>query len=297
MIENGAFRGCNALEEKYYLGSYEQWKQVEIGEKNTYLKRAKLHTGTTSISNCDVSEPKYSIYRYTGQEIKPLIRVYTVNGTRLKEGTNYTVSYEDNIYPGTATITVAGIGKYSGTVTRTFQIRSKLQDLRIEDGGAATATVKWTADPDAVRYQVYLGNDLVGETTDTTLVLSDLDGKSHVVEVRSIWAISSASGEVEEHTGLSAKVRLNSIADCRCTRKYGYYHSTKTPPVKVKTKKGTLLKKGLNYTVSYQRTEETDGYGHYKYRITVTGIGKYYGVRYLSFYYGRRPKETYGGGD
>lgn len=40
----------------------------------------------------------------------------------LAKGTDYTVTYADNINAGTATVTVTGEGNYSGTVTRTFKI-------------------------------------------------------------------------------------------------------------------------------------------------------------------------------
>lgn len=43
-------------------------------------------------------------------------------GTVLTEGTDYTVAYENNINVGIATVTVTGIGHYTGTYTNTFPI-------------------------------------------------------------------------------------------------------------------------------------------------------------------------------
>ena len=71
---------------------------------------------------------------YTGEEIKPTVKVsylYKVNGKyldyiynldELKEGTDYTVSYSNNIEPGTATATVTFINHYRGTLTKAFTI-------------------------------------------------------------------------------------------------------------------------------------------------------------------------------
>lgn len=61
---------------------------------------------------------------HTGEEIRPTVSVRrTANAVRdLREGTEYTVSYENNIEPGTATLSVTGIGKYKGTASTTFQI-------------------------------------------------------------------------------------------------------------------------------------------------------------------------------
>jgi hypothetical protein len=42
--------------------------------------------------------------------------------TELVEGTHFTVSYADNTNAGTATVTITGIGDYTGTVTKTFTI-------------------------------------------------------------------------------------------------------------------------------------------------------------------------------
>ena len=58
---------------------------------------------------------------YTGSAIKPKpIVVY--NNTTLTEGTDYTLSYKNNINSGKATCIVTGIGTYAGTVNRYFNI-------------------------------------------------------------------------------------------------------------------------------------------------------------------------------
>jgi len=49
----------------------------------------------------------------------------TYGGLTLEEGTDYEVSYTDNTAPGTATITLTGIGSYTGTRTVTFEITAK----------------------------------------------------------------------------------------------------------------------------------------------------------------------------
>lgn len=60
---------------------------------------------------------------YTGTEITPALTV--IDGeTVLQEGVDYTVSYAQNINPGTASVTVTAteIGLYKGQVTKTFII-------------------------------------------------------------------------------------------------------------------------------------------------------------------------------
>ena len=65
-----------------------------------------------------------SSYTYTGSKITPNV-ILQINGTTLKKGTDYTLSYEKNVNVGTAIITVNGIGKYRGTRTVTFKINPK----------------------------------------------------------------------------------------------------------------------------------------------------------------------------
>ena len=66
---------------------------------------------------------------YTGAEIVPEITVYKnemdryYGGEPLVEGVDYYISCSDNRYPGTAEITVIGVGKYFGEAAASFNIR------------------------------------------------------------------------------------------------------------------------------------------------------------------------------
>ncbi len=65
-------------------------------------------------------------YYYTGAAIKPAFRVED-NGLVLRNGTDYTVTYKNNLKVGTATVNVKGKGNYKSTVTTTFEIRERPQ--------------------------------------------------------------------------------------------------------------------------------------------------------------------------
>lgn len=66
---------------------------------------------------------------YSGSELKPSVNVYynwdNMFSVQLKEGSDYNVTYSDNINAGTATAIVTGIGAYSGTKNVTFTIEPK----------------------------------------------------------------------------------------------------------------------------------------------------------------------------
>ena len=63
---------------------------------------------------------------YTGSAIKPSIKIAhpgkAGSNKTLVEGTDYKLSYKNNVEAGTATITVTGIGYYTGTSKTTFTI-------------------------------------------------------------------------------------------------------------------------------------------------------------------------------
>ncbi len=64
-------------------------------------------------------------YEYTGSEIVPEPVITYSNGTdtvTLVRGTDYTVSYSDNIEIGTATVTLTGINNFRSTASKTFEI-------------------------------------------------------------------------------------------------------------------------------------------------------------------------------
>ncbi len=77
------------------------------------------------ISDCDVSLG-YTSAAYTGSALEPDV---TIDG--LTAGTDYTVSYEDNTDIGTATVTVTGIGQYTGTYETTFEITKADQTISV----------------------------------------------------------------------------------------------------------------------------------------------------------------------
>ena len=61
---------------------------------------------------------------YNSSAQKPSVNV-VVNGCTLEKNIDYTVSYNNNVNVGTATVIVKGVDGYSGTVTKSFKINPK----------------------------------------------------------------------------------------------------------------------------------------------------------------------------
>lgn len=70
----------------------------------------------------------------TGEEIKPAVTV-TVEGKVLTAGKEYTLAYENNIHPGTASVTVTGVEEqgYTGTVIIHFTIENAPEETLPEE--------------------------------------------------------------------------------------------------------------------------------------------------------------------
>ncbi len=93
-----------------------------------------------------VSEPSDS--KYDGKEHKEVLTVTdTKTGKELVAGTDYSVTYSsDLVNAGTVTITIEGIGNYTGSFTKTYEITKRSVTLtsatvsKVYDGSALTNT-------------------------------------------------------------------------------------------------------------------------------------------------------------
>lgn len=85
----------------------------------TLNKPATLHIGTDGAILS--AKPKNASIAYTGKALTPTIQVKT-DSRSLRKGSEYAVSYADNVNAGTATATVKGINGYSGEKIVEFQI-------------------------------------------------------------------------------------------------------------------------------------------------------------------------------
>ena len=80
------------------------------------------------ISKCDISLSA-AAYQYTGQEIRPDVRVKYFNKV-LELGTDYDVDYFDNIEIGKGQIKITGKGKFKGEATKEFDIVKELENQK-----------------------------------------------------------------------------------------------------------------------------------------------------------------------
>ena len=98
--------------------------------------------GETDISNASISNCE-SAKTYTGTAIKPVPEV-TLNSSLLTEGQDYTVTYKNNKNVGTASVTIKGIGNYTGSVVKKFKINPKGSKIQKTSKSYKSITLTWT---------------------------------------------------------------------------------------------------------------------------------------------------------
>lgn len=93
---------------------------------------------------------------YTGKAIKPKITV-TCKGITLTEGTDYTVAYKNNQKIGKATVTITGIGNYTGSKSATFSIVPKAVKISRLKAGQKSLTIQWKKGSTIDGYEIQYG--------------------------------------------------------------------------------------------------------------------------------------------
>ncbi|MBR6222670.1 MAG: Ig-like domain-containing protein [Lachnospiraceae bacterium] len=112
----------------------------------TSMDGAYSATATITVKKADIASAKVKKIAdkvYSGKAKKPA-PVLTLNGTKLKKGKDYTVSYKNNKKIGTATITIKGKGQITGTKKVTFKIVPKATKLTLKKDkkGSVNAILK-----------------------------------------------------------------------------------------------------------------------------------------------------------
>ena len=114
------------LNQDYYVSYRNNW---DAGTASAILTGTGNYTGSVTkdftIKPLDSSRYSASLsqYSYTsdGTEKCPDVTV-TYGDKTLAAGTDFTVSYKDNVKEGTATVTITGAGNYTGIINTTFTI-------------------------------------------------------------------------------------------------------------------------------------------------------------------------------
>lgn len=199
---------------------------------------------------------------YTGSQIKPVPKIK--NGTTtLKNGTDFTLTYQNNVNKGTAKVYIKGKGNYSGSCSLTFSITARpVSTLKIT---VPSATYNGKAQKPAVT--VKYNNYKFKNGTDYTL------SYKNNTKIGTATVTVKGKGKLSGTKSVTFKINAKPIKNAVITynNSLTYNGSTLSPAVTVKYGNATL-KKNTDYTVAYSNNVNA-GTG----TITITGKGIYGG--------------------
>ena len=238
-----------------------------IGNYTGSSKTASFRIVTPSVANATIATiPNQT---YTGYAICPSLTVYSNNGL-LREGTDYTVSYTNNVNIGTATVVITGIGRYSGTKTANFRIKGPTLN-------AATIA--------AIPDQIYTGSEIKPSLTVTVnniTLISNVDYYASYSNNRNAGMATVTITGRGNYTGtrtatfrILAKNMSNTTVSSIDTQRYTGRDICPSVTVQIGS---TVLVRNVDYTLRYQ-----DNLRPGTASITIDGMGTYTGSKTVTF--------------
>ena len=261
----------------YQLGT-QNWGdgiKVNVGYSDGSLHFQATYDGSTpSVSLTDAVVMDLDNQTYSGSALTPKPTV-VLGGKTLVEGTDYQLSYENNVNASVldktkpAAVIIQGKGAYSGSLKKTFTID------QAEVYYAAVA---------AISAQQYTGSALTPKPTITlggrTLTTSDYS-ISYKNNTNVGTATVTVTGKGNYTGSKSTTFRINAKTlpsnPVLSATSYIYDGKAKTPGVTVKDGTKTLVN-GTDYTVKYSNNVNVG-----TATVTVTGKGNYTGSKSTNF--------------
>ena len=229
-----------------------------------------------------VTDPENSIYD-GNEHINGLTVTDSKLNTTLVENTDYTLTYSgDLINVGTVTITIKGIGNYTGEFTKTYQILPREytvttnSDSKVYDGTALTAggTVNNLVDGETVGFTMTGSQTDVGISDNTyelnwTGTARKANYKHGKDSIGTLTVTKQSIAPDPEHPETYKEVTITSPSDEVYDGKEHKWIPTVTD------KEGNELVAKTDYEVTYSTTDFTNVTG--TITVTITGIGNYTG--------------------
>ena len=269
----GAFACKSYNEEKYatcdiYVDKYKDSIDCSSnwGTDGTIYWKARDFKNTTdnTVVISDVADQTY-----TGSLIAPNVTV-TCNDVELVKDTDYTVSYSNNKNVGTATISITGIGDYTGTITKNFKIVAR---------GISDTTIG------SIPNQTYTGNSIsalpvityngatLTKGTDYTLTYSNN------VNVGTATVTIKGQGNFKGTTSKTFSISARAMSDTSVANVSSQtYTGNSISPLPTITYNNKTLKKDTDYTLSYSNNTNAG-----TATITITGKGNFTGTTSKTF--------------
>ncbi len=216
-------------------------------------------------------------FLYTGEELKPGVSL-VYNRMTLTEGTDYQISYANNIAKGNGQIIVTGQGNYTGTQVVKFKISGpKMKDASVSLSSSSA---------------VYNGASSYPGVTVTYAGKTCVEGTDYIVKYPKNLKAGKNAISVVGRGNFSGSVKLNYTLDkaamenSRVSIPYAWQYGKKVNPVPSSvTMNGTALNLKKDYTIKYYSKATGKTLSKIKaegeYQILLIGKGSYTGTKTL----------------
>ena len=206
---------------------------------------------------------------YTGNSISAL-PVITYNGATLTKGTDYTLTYSNNVNVGTGTVTITGKGNFKGTTSKTFSISARaMSDTSVANVSSQTYTGNGISPLPTITYN----KKTLKKDTDYTLSYSNnINAGTATI---TITGKGNFTGTTSKTFSISARAMSDtSVANISSQT----YTGNVISPLPTITYNNKTLKKDTDYTLSY-----SDNINAGTATITITGKGNFTGMTSMTF--------------
>ena len=265
-------------------------KTASIGVKGskhrecTICKKVLETAEIPALSRISISKASVTLststYAYDGKAKKPGVTV-KLNGKTLKNGTDYTVSYSNNIKVGTAKVTITGKGNYTGSVSKTYSIKNNFKKATVSGISTKAFTGKNITQSITVKYN----GKTLKNGTDYTVSYSNnkkigiatvkIAGKgSYTGTITKTFKINPAKQEIQK---LTAKSKAFFVDWAQKGSATGYEIQYATNSKFTSAKKVTITNNKTDKTTISKLSGKKKYYVRVRSYTTVKGT-KYYGA-------------------
>jgi len=277
------YNGIVLTEGKDYTLSYEDntkvgWGRVTWSGKGNFggsnycsFKIVESSSAKTDITSATVST--ITDQAYTGKALTPA-PVVKMGSTTLRNGTDYSLTYDNNVEAGIATVTVAGKGSYVGRLTRNFNIVAQaagidLSQVTVDPIASQSYTGKAITPAVTVRY----GSKTLAAGTDYTASYKDN------VNVGTATVTLTGKGAYKGSKTVKFSITAPNLANATIAAisEQAYTGKAVMPSLTVKLG-GKTLAAGTDYFVVYRNNVKRG-----TATVLVTGMGNYVGSKTASF--------------
>lgn len=237
-VKSGSYLKCNEV-----VGAH-RFDIAPSGQDNNVYKPSALNLSEDS-AEVIISDDKP--YVYTGKVIAPTVQV-KYEGRVIEQGTDYKVTYKDNINAGTqAKIVVTGCGDYGGEIQKEFTIKP----ANVQSASIDVASCVYDGTAKLPKVTVKLNGAVMG-TDNYKITLKNNVSAGNKAEA-AIEGCKNLTGKVSKTFTIS-QADITKATVTLAANSYTYSGSYFKPAVTVAY--GSAKLKASDYTVQYANNKE-----------------------------------------